>query len=70
MNLLKGGAKCPEHIEDYKLAWRAMVEQKVPLVCFKKGSNEIIGANMLFVYNKDDHFIEKCYENVSLSNSC
>lgn len=37
-----------------------MVEQKVPLVCLKKGSNEIIGANMLFVCSKDDNFIEKC----------
>lgn len=44
-----------------------MVEQKVPLVCFKEGSDEIVGINMLFVINKDDHFMEKAYERVCYS---
>ncbi|XP_055310814.1 uncharacterized protein LOC129573785 [Sitodiplosis mosellana] len=55
------GGKQTEHLEDYKLAWRPMAEQKVPLVCFKEGSDEIVGINMLFVINKDDHFMEKIY---------
>lgn len=28
------------------------------LVCYKEGSNEIVGANFTFVAHKDDHFIE------------
>ncbi|XP_031621398.1 uncharacterized protein LOC116339578 [Contarinia nasturtii] len=52
------GSKDPNHIEDYKLCWSKMAEQKVPLVCFKEGSDEIVGANMLFVLKKDDEFMQ------------
>lgn len=66
MNVFEGGAKDPKHLEDYKLAWRPMIEQKVPLVCFKEGSDEIVGINMLFVKTKDDHdFLDNIYKSVS-----
>lgn len=42
-----------------------MIEQKVPLVCFKEGSDDIVGVNMVFVIKKDDDFIGKSYERVS-----
>lgn len=43
-----------------------MVEQKVPLVCFKDGSEEIVGINMLFVKTKWDHdFLDDLYKSVS-----
>lgn len=42
-----------------------MVEQKVPLVCFKEGSDEIVGANMVFVIKNDDGFMPAAYELVS-----
>lgn len=41
-----------------------MIEQKLPLVCFKAGSDEIVGANMLFVIQKGDPFLENVYEKV------
>lgn len=34
-----------------------MVEQCVPLVCFKDGSDEIVGVNMNFVMSQEDNFM-------------
>lgn len=53
------------HYEDYKMAWDPMVAQGMPLVCFKAGSDEIVGANMLFVSSKGDNFMDKCRAQVS-----
>lgn len=41
-----------------------MVEQKVALICFRAGSDELVGTNLTFVANKDDHFMEKVYKQV------
>lgn len=60
-----GSAKSPEHFEDYKLAWRPFIEQKVPLICYKAGSDEIVGVNMIFVLHKDDDYLKKIYQHVS-----
>ncbi|XP_031616505.1 uncharacterized protein LOC116336654 isoform X2 [Contarinia nasturtii] len=58
------GAKDPNLIEDYKLMWRKMIDQNVSLVCFKEDSNEIVGANVLFVIKKDDEdFMQMCCRN-------
>lgn len=61
-----GGGTDPVHFEDYKLTWVEMVKQRTPLVCFKAGSDDIIGVNMIFVMSKDDHFMEKCYKHVNI----
>lgn len=62
----EGGAKDSKHLEDYILSWRPMIEQKVPLVCFKADSDEIVGINMLFVKTKEDHdFLDNLYKSVS-----
>lgn len=53
-----GGSKDLQHYKDYLFAWRSIAAQKVTLVCYKEGSNEIVGANFIFVTHKDDHFIE------------
>lgn len=45
-------------IDDFLLMWRAMVKQNAALICFKEGSDEIIGLNMNFVTLKDEHFME------------
>lgn len=39
--------------------------QKTPIVCYKEGSDEIIGLNFTFVTHKDDHFVEKFQNGVS-----
>lgn len=38
----------------------------MPLVCYREGSDEIIGANFTFVTHKDDHFVEHFSAGVSL----
>lgn len=43
-----------------------MIEQKVPLVCYKAGSDEIVGVNMNFIMSKEDHFMDKLAITVSL----
>lgn len=43
-----------------------MIEQKVPLVCYKAGSDEIVGVNMNFIMSKEDHFMDKFAITVSL----
>lgn len=47
------------------MIWRPMVAQKLPLVCYKADSDEIVGANMLFVLTKSDDFLEQIYKRVS-----
>lgn len=43
-----------------------MIEQKVPLVCFKAGSEDIVGVSMLFVETKSDRYFERCYKQVKI----
>lgn len=64
-NDIEGSAKSPEHFEDYKLLWSGFIEQKVPIVCFKAGSDDIVGANMLFVLQKDDDYMDEAYKQVN-----
>lgn len=59
-----GGGSDPQHFEDYKLCWIPMVEQRMPLVCFRSGSDEIVGANFTFVISEEDDYMHKCYERV------
>lgn len=56
---LSGGIADPDHIWDYKMMWRPMIAQKLPLVCYKSGSDEIVGASMLFALTKDDDFLDQ-----------
>lgn len=60
-----GSANDLAHFEDYKLCWKPIVAQRMPLVCFKAGSDQIVGVNMLYVCSKEDRFIEKCRKQVS-----
>lgn len=45
--------------------WQAIVDQNAALVCFKEGSDEIVGINMNFVSLKDDHFMEEIRKRVN-----
>lgn len=38
--------------------------QNAALVCFRDGSDEIVGVNMNYVAVKDDHFMENCRKQV------
>lgn len=35
-----------------------MVDQKLPLVCFKAGSDDIVGMHFIFVCSRKDKFDE------------
>lgn len=47
-----------------KLLWEPVIKQKMTLVCYKTGSEEIVGLNMNFVASKDEHFFENAQKNV------
>lgn len=40
--------------------------QKTPIVCYKDGSDEIVGLNFTYVTHKDDHFVEQFQNGVSI----
>lgn len=61
----QGGDKDIQHFEDYRRGWRAALAQKVPLVCYREGSDDIVGLNFNLVTRKEDEFFEKLYENVN-----
>lgn len=46
----------PYAIDDYKSAWAPIIAQRTPLVCFKDGSDDIVGGNMVFISTKGDLF--------------
>lgn len=47
-----------EHFIDFKVGWEAIVAQKLPLVCFRSGSDEIVGMHFIFVVCRNDKFDE------------
>lgn len=61
-----GSADDPVHFSDYKLCWDPIVAQRNALVCFKAGSDQIVGANMVFVGAKEDRFFERLRAQVSI----
>lgn len=52
-------------IKDLSSMWKSVIEQKTVLVCFKNGSDEMVGINMNYVVEKDDHFMESVRRHVS-----
>lgn len=60
-----GGSEDLQHYNDYMFAWKSIMAQKTPIVCYKEGSNEIIGANFTYVTHKDDHFVDHFKNGVS-----
>lgn len=47
-------AEQPESVEGIREMWRELVQQRMALVCFQEGSDEIVGLNMTYVSSKDD----------------
>lgn len=54
----------PDAIEDYRRMWNIAIQQKCALVCFKDGSDEIVGLNINFVTIKDEHIMEELRKQV------
>ncbi|GAB0087130.1 uncharacterized protein DMENIID0001_014070 [Sergentomyia squamirostris] len=48
-----GAANDPQSIAGFSNAWKAILQDKISLVCFKENSNEIVGVNVLKICSKD-----------------
>lgn len=47
-------------VKSFQDIWRSFLEQQITLVCFKEGSNEIIGLNILginLIEEKDEKYL-------------
>lgn len=60
-----GGENDAEYFEDFKRIRRPAIEQRVTLVCFKEGSTEIVGANVIYIRTKEDDFPRAVRKTVS-----
>lgn len=43
-----------ESVKEMQGIWRFLLEQRISLVCFKEGSDEIVGLNLLSVELKEE----------------
>lgn len=65
-----GIANDPVAEEDLvKYVWKPVIEQKMVLVCYKTGSDEIVGLNTNFVTYKHEHFYEKIQKQVTTTTA-
>lgn len=54
-------------IEDLRLLYKIKIEQKMTLVCFKEGSDEIAGINVTCVHSKEDaNFLNEYLKRVNI----
>lgn len=55
----------PYSADDYKRFWIPIIPQRTTLVCFKEGSDDIVGANVVYIKSKDDTFRHEVRQSVS-----
>lgn len=58
---------------DYTAIWREVIfDEKLSLVCFQDGSDDIVGMNVLYIYKKEDlaDFSKVQYTKFILENQC
>lgn len=55
----------PHIQDDYKRLWEPLVEQRTVLVCFKEGSDEIVGTNVVYIVTAKDNFFKDSRKEVS-----
>lgn len=60
-----GGENDPFIYEDYKRLWEPVIAQRMALVCFKEGSDEIVGASVLYINTIEDNFVTEMTKVVS-----
>ncbi|XP_037048195.1 uncharacterized protein LOC119082720 isoform X2 [Bradysia coprophila] len=69
MTFALNGSNDEQHRADYTLGWRSVLAQKTVLVCFKAGSDEIVGVNFNFVNSQEDNFfknfVDRCVSNIT-----
>lgn len=57
----------PSAVKCFRKVWDEAIKQKISIGCFKNdGSSELVGANVLLIYSKDDpeddSEVKRCYE--------
>lgn len=57
--MFKGTVKEDGVLDRFKSMCSAALKQKTPIACFKKVTDEIVGANMVVVYSKVDNMDEQ-----------
>lgn len=57
--IISGAATNKEYVEDYLRSCRWQLPKKTTLVCFREGSDEIIGLNVTYVSGQNDPFWEE-----------
>lgn len=57
VGLALGAQDDPHSIDNWIHYWKPIIAQRTALVCFKNGSNDIVGANLLYVKSKGDNFL-------------
>lgn len=65
-----GSQDDPYSTEDWMLIWKVNVAQRTPIVCFKEGSDDIVGANMVYINAKSDNTREEMMKLVSKYELC
>lgn len=58
------GINDKDYVDDYKRLWRAAMNQKTTLVCFREGSDDIVGLNVLVIHTKEDTFLTEITQQV------
>lgn len=53
-----------DYVDDYERLWHNVLKQKVSLVCFREGSDEIVGLSVLVVNTKNDTFMQEMTQQV------
>lgn len=61
-----GGTRDPYLIEDYKTLCEPVLAQRMSLACFKEGSNDIIGANLVFINTTEDNYFRDITKHVRI----
>lgn len=55
----------PNVLEESIYLYKIILNQKMPLVCYRNGSDEIAGISWTFVKCKEDEFLEKFFATVN-----
>ena len=49
----------PGYVRSWQDIWRVQLAQRMTLICCKEGSDEIIGANVLYILTREDDLLEQ-----------
>lgn len=68
MRFFSGAATNKNYVDDYLRSCRWQLPNKTTLVCFREGSDEIVGLNVTYVSMKNDPFWEEVSKAVDIKH--